>query len=115
MALASFFEANVGTGTGIYKDAPEIGPIALGQISLALLLTLAIMRWGGDSRSVVGGFKVGVLFGFLIALGVDLTMYGTTNVQNLTATLVDPLISAVLVGVTGAVIGMILSRAPKTA
>jgi hypothetical protein len=110
MALADFFAANVGSATGVIKDPPDLLYIGLGQIPLALLLTLAIDRWGGDSRSMVGGAKVGALFGLLIALGFDLTMYGATNVSNLTATLVDPIVSCGLVAFTGAAIGMVLGR-----
>jgi hypothetical protein len=109
MALASFFAANVGTATGVYKEAPDLAPVLLGQLALAFLLTLAISRWG-DSTSLAGGAKVGALFGLLVALGFDLTMYGTTNIQNITATLVDPIVSMVMVGVTGAMIGMVLGR-----
>lgn len=109
LLLASFLEANVGSATGVYKDPPEILWIALGQIPLALLLTLAIGRWG-NRTSLAGGAKVGALFGLLVSLGFDLTMYGTTNVQNMTVTLVDPIASVVLVGATGAVIGVVLGR-----
>ena len=52
--------------------------------------------------------------GVLGRVGFDLTFYGTTNVSNLTATLVDPFVSMVLFGVTGAVIGMVLGRGAPT-
>jgi hypothetical protein len=109
LALSSFFAANVGSATGVYKATPDLAPVLLGQLALAFLLTLAINRWG-NSTSLAGGAKVGALFGLLVALGFDLTMYGTTNIQNMTATLVDPIVSMALVGVTGAMIGMVLGR-----
>lgn len=109
VALAPFFAANVGTATGVYKETPDLAPVLLGQIALALLLTLAISKWG-NSTSLTGGAKVGALFGLLVALGIDLTMYGTTNIQNITATLVDPIVSMLMVGATGAMIGMVLGR-----
>ena len=49
---------------------------------------------------------MGALAGLLIFLGIDLTLYATTNVQNLAASLVDPILAAVLFGVTGAAIGL---------
>ena len=107
LALASFFAANTGSATGAIKDPPNLVAIALGQIPSALLLTLAIGKWG-NSTSTVGGAKVGALFGLLIAASVDLTIYGTTNVQNLTVTLVDPIFGTLLTAVTGAVVGMVL-------
>ena len=56
--------------------------------ALTAVLTL-ILGWTGVS-SVGEGVKVGALAGLLFFLGIDLTLYATTNVQNLTATLVDP-------------------------
>ena len=114
LALAGFFEANMGSATGVTREPLNPLAIGLGQIPLALFLTIAIDRWG-DSRSPAGGAKVGALFGFLVALGFDLTFYGTTNITNLTAALVDPFVSMVLWGVSGAVIGTVLARGAAAA
>ena len=88
--------------------------IALGQIPLALLLAVFIGR-GGNRPSMASGARLGAMFGFLLELGVDLTMYGTTNVANLTATLVDPFVTLVQGAVTGAVIGLVLGAVRGTA
>ena len=109
LALAGFFEVNVGSAAGVMRDPIVELAVGLGQIPVALFLTLAIGRWG-DSRSPVGGAKVGALFGFLVVLGFDLTIYGTTNVANFAATLVDPIVAMVLWGASGAVIGTVLAR-----
>jgi len=107
--LVGFFEANAGSATGVMKESPSLIPIALGQVAGALLLALVIQRWGG-SQSMAGGAKVGALFGLLIALNYDLTMFGASNISNLTSTLVDPLVSVVITAVTGAVIGLVLGK-----
>lgn len=109
MVLVGFFEANMGTATGVMKETPSLIPIALGQIAAALLLTLVIQKWG-NSASVAGGAKVGAIVGLLVTLSYDLTMYGSSNLMNLTATLVDPVVGAVHMAVVGAAIGMVLGR-----
>lgn len=114
IALVGFFEANAGTATGVNRDPLNLVAIFLGQLPFALFLTMAIGRWG-NSTSPAGGAKVGALFGFLVSLGFDLTMYGAMNLSNLTATLVDPFVGLVLWGVTGAVIGMVLGRGAASA
>jgi hypothetical protein len=43
-------------------------------------------------------------------LGIDLTMYATTNMSNLTATLVDPILGAIVFAVAGAVIAAVTGR-----
>ena len=108
--LADFFAANAGSATGVNREKPDLVMIALGQIPLALLLAVLIRR-GGVRPSPASGAGLGAIFGFLLELGVDLTMYGTTNVANLTATLVDPFVTLVQGAVTGAVIGLVLRAA----
>lgn len=112
--LADFFAANAGSATGVNREEPNLVMIALGQIPLALLLAVFISR-GGNRPSMASGVRLGAIFGLLLELGVDLTMYGTTNVANLTATLVDPFVTLVQGAVTGAVIGLVLGAVRETA
>ncbi|MCI0432578.1 MAG: hypothetical protein L0271_02855 [Gemmatimonadetes bacterium] len=114
VALMSFYEGNIGSAMGVVRDPPGLVAIAIGQIPFALFLTMAITRWG-NSASVAGGAKVGAIFGLLVFLGFNLTMYGATNIQNMTATLVDPFVALVLWSVTGAAIGMVLGRGQTAA
>jgi hypothetical protein len=43
-------------------------------------------------------------------LGYNFITYGVTNISNLTAVMVDPIISLLRVGIAGAVIAMVLSK-----
>jgi hypothetical protein len=109
MALADFFAANTGSATGVSRDAPLMWAIALGNLSLGALLTLAI---GSRPKfpSIGEGFKIGAIVGFLIWLGVDFILYGLNNVSNLTATIADPLLEIVHNGVAGTVIVAVIGR-----
>ena len=111
--LADFFAANTGSATGVNREQPNLLIMALGQIPLALLLAFFISRWG-KSPSMASGAWLGAMFGLLLELGVDLTMYSTTNIANLTATLVDPFVTLVQGAVTGAVIGLVLGWVRET-
>jgi hypothetical protein len=112
--LADFFAANAGSATGVNREEPNLVMIAAGQIPLALLLALFISRWG-NRPSMASGVRLGAMFGLLLELGVDLTMYGTTNIANLTATLVDPFVTLVQGALTGAGIGLVLGGVRETA
>ncbi|MEX1257419.1 MAG: hypothetical protein WEG36_07365 [Gemmatimonadota bacterium] len=109
LALAGFFESNAGAALNLMKEPFNLGAIALGQLAGALLLALVIQRWG-EGGSAGGGAKVGAIVGFLMALSYDLTMFGSSNLMNLTATLVDPLISGVHFAVVGGVTAVALGR-----
>ena len=103
--FASFFATNVGTATGVAREPFNFVALLLGQLAFAAILTM-IFNWGAV-RSASQGAKIGALAGLLFFLGIDLTLYATTNVQNLAASLVDPLLAAVLFAVSGAVIASV--------
>jgi hypothetical protein len=103
--FASFFATNVGTATGVAREPFNFVALLIGQLAFSAVLTL-IFGWGSVSNAIQGA-KMGALAGLLIFLGIDLTLYATTNVQNLAASLVDPLLAAVLFGATGAAIASV--------
>jgi hypothetical protein len=106
--FASFFAANAGSATGVEREALVFWAIGLGQLGWAGLLTL-VLGWTRVT-TVGGGLKTGAIVGLLSALGIDLTMYGVTNMSNLTATLVDPVLSMVLFACAGVVIALVVKN-----
>jgi len=100
--FASFFAANMGSATGVEREPFDFVSLVLGQMAWAAILTL-ILGWASAS-SLGKAMTVGALTGLLFFLGFDLTLYASTNMQNLTATLVDPLVGAVLFAVAAAAI-----------
>ncbi len=107
--FVEFFANNEGSASGVLKDPPAFLWLALGQVSFAVFLTLVVGSWAG-ARTAVAGLKAGAAVGILIGLGIDLTLYATTNVSNLTAALVDPILVTVQVALTSAIIGLVLGR-----
>ena len=93
---------------GVMKQQPELLWILAGQIGFAVLVTL-IVYWRG-ATSFARGASTGAIVGFLMAVGYDFAQYGTSNLWTLTATLLDPVITALLVGSAGGVIGHVLGR-----
>lgn len=108
IALMGFFESNVGSAVGVAKEVPDFPWLILGNVVTAAFLGI-LLGWKG-ANDVGSGAKVGATVGFLVSLGYGLVMYSTTNISNLTATLVDPFVSAVMFGATGAVMGMLLGK-----
>ena len=107
--FAAFFAANAGSATGVWRDPPLQWALAVGNLSHAALLTLAV---GSRVRSstIAEGFKIGAIVGFLVWLGVDFILYGVQNVSNLTATVVDALLGIVPAGIAGAVVAAVLGK-----
>lgn len=113
LALADFFANNAGTATGVMKEAPLMWSLILGQVILAAFLVM-IMGWRGDS-SAGAGLKTGALVGLILGFALDFTFYGVANASNLTATLVDPVVFMIQLGVGGAVIGAVLGMGSTAA
>jgi hypothetical protein len=111
IAIADFYAANSLSGT--YREAPVVWALALGNFSLAALVTLAIESRSGLA-TIGGGFTTAAIIGFLVWAGADLIIYAVTNVWGLASTIVDPLLSALNFGITGAVIAAVLARVPKS-
>ncbi len=109
LAFADFFAANAGSATGVWKDPQVMWAIAVGTLSYAALITLAIGTRAG-STTIVEGLKVGAIVGFLMWFGADLIIYGIWNVWNLTAAIVDSLLELVRGGIGGAVIAAVLGK-----
>jgi len=112
LAFADFFAANAGSATGVARETGLVWAVVLGHLSLAALVTLAVGRRAGSS-TIVDGFKIGAIVGFLVWFGVDFIDYGFTNISNLTATIADPLLEIVRTGIGGAVIAAVLGRFVK--
>lgn len=106
--FAELFRQGALTIPGVMKQQPEILWVVAGQIGFGILVTL-IVSWRGATSFVDGG-RTGAIFGFLMAIGYDFAQYGTSNLWTLKATLLDPFITAVLVGSAASVIGFVLSR-----
>jgi hypothetical protein len=107
--FAGFYAANVGSATGVARDAQLIWAVALGSLSYAALVTLGIRSRAG-STTIGTGLKIGAVVGFLLWFTVDFILYGVTNVTNLTRAVVDPLLELVRGGIAGGVIAVVLRK-----
>jgi hypothetical protein len=107
LIFGSFYAANVGTATGVDRDPDLIWAVALGALAYAALITLGV---AGRAVSVASGLKVGAVVGFLLWATADFTLYGITNLSNLTRTVVDTLLEGVRGGIAGAVIAMAIGK-----
>jgi hypothetical protein len=112
LAFGRFYATNVGSATGVARETGLQWAVALGTLSVAALVTLAVESRTG-TLTIGKGFSTGAVVGFLVWFGVDFIRYGLTNVPNLTRTIVDPLLEFVRTGVGGAIIAAVLARTAK--
>lgn len=109
LAFGDFYAANAGSATGVERDPQLVWAVALGALSYAALITLAIGS-RASSLNIGAGVKVGAVVGFLLWFTANFTLYGITNISNLTRTVVDPLLELVHGGIAGGVIAVVLGK-----
>ena len=109
--LMDFMNSNAGSATGVMREESEMvwWALIVGNLLQAYLLVYILGKWA-KVTTFGGGFQAGLIIGLILGYGFDLTMYGVSNMMNLTSTLVDPLITGVIMGATGGVIGIVLGR-----
>ena len=107
MLLADFFDSH--SAANVMRETPIWGALILGELVLAALVTLIFGRWATISTPM-GGLKAGAIIGLLMAVAINLTMYAVSNIVGPTAGVVDVVVSAVRLGVAGAVIGLVLGK-----
>ncbi|WP_419162558.1 hypothetical protein [Candidatus Palauibacter sp.] len=108
LLLGGFFEANSGTATGVMKEAPQFLWIVVGQLAMGGLLA-TVLGWK-DATNMNDGARAGATLGALLSVAYGFTMLGTMNVSTLTSSVVDIVVAAVVMGLAGAVVGMMLGR-----
>lgn len=107
--LGDFYAANGGSATGVSRDPQIVWAAAVGALAYAALILYALRSQAG-SVNVSSGMKTGAVVGFLIWVCADFTLYGITNLNNLTLTIVDPLVELVRGGIVGAALGALLPK-----
>jgi hypothetical protein len=109
MLLGDYYAANAGSATGVDKDPPIMWALVVGALAYAALIIYA-MRGQAASANMVSGAKVGAVVGFLLWATADFSLFGITNMSNLTITMLDPFVELVHGGIAGAVIGALLPK-----
>jgi hypothetical protein len=109
LLLADFYAANTGSATGVIRDPQIVWAGIVGGLAYAALIIYAL-RANAASLNVASGAKVGATIGFLLWLCADFTLYSGTNMNNLTLTIVDPLVELVRGGITGAALALLLPK-----
>jgi len=79
--------------------------MTLGSLIQAYALSILYDRWCSASPSLNSGFNFGTWVGVFAGFGMNLMMYGTMQLMDIEATLVDAVWSVFFYGIVGASIG----------
>ena len=105
--LESFFASHAGSATGVTKADMQFWPLILGNLAQAALLSYIFLQWA-NIKTFGAGLTAGATIGFLMTLGFDMIMYDTSNVMDLTGSIVDTLVYTIITALVGGVVGVVL-------
>lgn len=106
----SFLNSHLGTATGVGKEVPEWGFLALGCLIQAFVFSSIFKQLGGDHYNTEGGLKYGILVGVLVGYGNEIINYATTNVLDMTGALANGAIYVVFYAIMGVLAGLIYNK-----
>ena len=110
--LMNFMTENAGSATGVAKEPMLMWALALGDLFWGFLLAVIFGSWT-NIRTWLAGAKAGAIIGLLMGAGIDLMMYGTSNLYNCTALVADVIVVIIMTAIAGAVVAVILGSGGK--
>ena len=114
LLAGDFYAANINAAPGLMRDTQVMWAMALGNLALALLITIGMVSAAGPI-TMASGAKTGAIYAFLAWMSADFILYGILNLTTLNLVGADAVLEPVHGGISGAVIAIALSKLPKTA
>ncbi len=100
----------LGTATGVGKEIPEFGILALGCLIQAFAFSTIFRHWGNEHYNIMSGLKFGILIGILVGLGNGLIDYATSNMLDMTGALGNGMIYVFFFATMGVITGLIYNK-----
>ncbi len=111
--FATFFANHPGTVTGLDRTDTMLVYAAAGNLLHGFAISFVFVK--SNVRSVTSGLITGGILGFLIVGGIDLWMYGMTNIFSKTSVVADVAIVTCIWAIISAVVGGLMGMGKKTA
>jgi hypothetical protein len=110
MLLNGFYEANFNQCMALAMEEMKWASMILFNLSWGFTIAI-ILSWAGTS-DFMGGAVKGAIFGFFVALSIDLSYYAMTSmfVGGATAMAIDIAVNTVFVGLIGGITSLVMSK-----
>ena len=110
--LMGFYENNMFNCEGLTKDPPNYILLIVANLIWSFFFVFILQRWA-KITDFGKGFIAGLIIGFLVLLAFDLQSMAFMNLFNVQLFIVDLVVSTILAGIAGGVIGWILGAGMK--
>jgi hypothetical protein len=111
--LMDFYESNTIHYDGLNREMPIMWMLALSNLFMGYFLAYIFDSWAKIS-TLRDGFFAGLIVGLFTSIIYDLSFLSMMNLMNTRMTLVDIIVSGLVLGLVGAVVGWVLGTGKKT-
>lgn len=108
VAMADFFASH--SINNVMKDTPDLVMVALSNLIAAFALSSLYGKWARGVHSGKEGFQFGAWIGVFTGFGMGLIWYATTDLSDLTGTLVEAVLDIIFYGIIGVVIALVYKK-----
>ncbi len=98
------------TLSGLIKEEPDMVWLAIGCIIQAFAFCTIYSKWGASGYSAMSGLTFGLWMGLMVGLGEGLIDFATSNMMDMTGTLMGFAVYLVFFGITGLIAGLVYSK-----
>lgn len=109
LIMGDFYASHLGSATGVIRDSQVWWAVIIGAAGYAAMIVYVLGLQAGKS-TLVGGLVTGAIVGFLMWLTADFTLLGVENVSTPTLAVIDPILELIRGAITGAAIGLAVSK-----
>jgi len=108
-----FLQDHLGSATGLMKDTVDFMHLAIGCLIQGFIFSYIYSKWGNSSYSFGNGLNFGIWIGLFAGFGNGIIDYATSNMLDLTGTIVNGLIYVIFFAIMGALAGLIYKSTSK--
>jgi len=115
VALGTYLHANMINYPGLMKEMPDMVPLVLSNFAFSWLYAYIFDQWAGV-RTFFGGVIAAITIAVPLAIAIELQYLAFFNLyKSIAIVFVDVIAIAVMNGITGGVMGLIIGKmSPKT-
>ncbi|ETN93816.1 hypothetical protein SAMN04487906_0102 [Zhouia amylolytica] len=108
IALSSYFEAHA--TNNVMKAMPNMGTLVFSNLIMSFAMSTIYGKWATGKYSAASGFSFGAWIGIFVGFGLGFLWYSTSDLMDLTGTIVEAILDIFFYGIIGLVIGIVYQK-----
>ncbi|OUR94566.1 hypothetical protein A9Q87_02720 [Flavobacteriales bacterium 34_180_T64] len=96
--------------SGLMKDPPDFMHLVIGCLIVGFVVSTIYSKWARGAHSMSQGAQYGIWLGILMGLGSGMIDFATSNLLDLSGTLINAVVYIVHFGIMGVFVSLIYGK-----